>query len=246
MEALTIISEAGRDRVGPRTTRVVIEHHNNYLRVAEHPFDLAAAAGLDDDVRRPHVYTMTRAASAEHRNDGPAYWLAVCEAIRNHARRKGTNPYAVCTWDHRRDLWGWFGAQSGGRFISTGGGSKVETAFDPHRGHAEAAMQALDKNTQLARGADKFFSPSGMADGGFATVRKWGGEGFEWVGQVEGTDAHTLMLLKFVGRGNANISRALAFLEARTPGGVPNDDQTVAHAEAAITATGIASILKGV
>ncbi len=244
-ELLNRIDAAGISRCGPRTTRTVFAEFGGYLRVTEHPFQLAARAGLDNDVERPHVYTVARACSAEHHSDGPAYWLAVAEAIRNHCQRRGLSPYVACTWDPRADLKGWFGAQSGGRFISTGGGTKQTNAFDPHMGHAEAARIALDESSNVAAGADKFFSPSGMGgiEASTALLLKWGGEGFQWVGHLSGISTKRLLMLKFRGHGNANNEDAIDFLNGRLP--ADPEDKTLNHASAALTAGTILG-LKGV
>lgn len=214
MEALTTIERAGRDRVGPVTHRKVWPEHGGYITVAEHPFELSAVCGLDDDDKIPSRLAMVRGVSAEHRNDGPAYWLAVAEAFRNYEERKGRSFYSLATWDQRKDMWGWFGQQKGGRFCSTAGGADVKRAFDPHRGHAVAVETAMDKRTALAKGADKFFSPSGMGgrDAAVKIVEKWGREGFQWVGHIDGISTRRLMMLKWQGPGGAEWYRAVDFL----------------------------------
>ncbi len=76
---LEVIAAASRQRVGPATSLV-----NDAIRVA--PSELAAKAGFS-----PAVYAVGRLVHSEYGFGPPAALLAIAEAARNEAARRGVD-----------------------------------------------------------------------------------------------------------------------------------------------------------
>lgn len=200
-----------RDRLGPRTTRIEV---GGYLRVAEHPFALADKANMDLNPRQPDRYALARMVHAEEGSSSVIEKLCVCEAVVNRAKERGISPYSVITYDRRRELWGFFGEQSG-RYCASGGSA------DPNQQDGSVVLAITAGEITLVRNATKFFAPRIRRQRGKELksreriVTDWAREGFQWIGPLDGLDAGDLMLLSFRGRFNADPRPALNFFKTR-------------------------------
>ncbi len=176
----------------------------------------ARAAGVSDDVA---AGAWVAASEARDVKTYPAYGFAILEAVVNAARAAKRTPATQVTRDvtHAAAA-GHFGRQSG-RWCST---------FQPPTArHLELARLALFARERplLAGNARRWIDPM-VQDGGkqagkalaynaLGIVRKWGLEGWQWVGPVAGPDGkaildpYRLMLLEQVG-GVADIRAAAA------------------------------------
>ena len=161
----------------------------------------------------------------------PQYMLAVAEGTINEARAKNITVFQRVTMQGLKvrgrpaKSGSYFGRQSG-RWCAS--------IQDPTQKHLRAARFALAAAAPLiARDARRWIDGKVM-DGSVQAgkklrynavtiVEKWGNEGWEWIGPVYAADRSTplldpyrLMLLRFAGRGRANVQRGIeAMLDGR-------------------------------
>lgn len=206
---LAAIESAARTRLGPKTSIVVVDlgGGKEYKRASGLPEDMARAAATDLE-----TYSLARVTASEYGSGPPLAVLAIAEAIRNYARGKGKSIFSVLTADSREAVRGVFGEQHG-RYAST--------LRDPTLYTAAAARAALG-GTSLAQGAVKFFDPR-VQDGGYQSdrkltydavgiVRRWAGDGYVWVGPIEGINEYNLMLMR-PATGTVDTAPAIAAIE---------------------------------
>lgn len=200
----------------------VIELHDGYQFRGVPLATWSRAAGVADDVA---AGGWVAASEARDVRTYPAYGFAILEAATNAARAAGRTLAAQVTRDvtHAAAA-GHFGRQSG-RWCST---------FQPPTArHLELARLALFARERplLAADARRWIDPM-VQDGGkqagkplafdaLGIVKKWGLEGWEWVGPVAGPDGaaildpYRLMLFRKLA-APANVARAVvAIIDGR-------------------------------
>ena len=188
-DAIAAINAASRERIGPATKRTEMVHDADGARlewtgVTTSPVELHKLSGLDRN-----TYAVARCVASEVGAQRPGeYLLGVAEGVRNEAKRRGVEPYALLTFGTRSEYaWtrGMYGQQHG-RWAAT--------SQDPHLRAVVAARFALQNATNLCRDTIRWCSPDVM-DGGtqggrplrynaVTLAEKWGAEGKVWIGAV--------------------------------------------------------------
>jgi len=185
-EILKQIAGRATARIGPKTTLV----DDSYI--ATEPSALASAAGLDLE-----LYSLARLVASEEGHAEPVYQLAVAEAVRNEAAKRGTSITAMLTYHTQgKPRAGHYGRQVG---------RLAATTLDPTAQNVAAARAALS-GTNMVLGAHRFFAPR-VHDAGTQAGKKirsfesvladWTKKDrLQWIGQIPGIDPYKLALLK--------------------------------------------------
>lgn len=208
MSELAVIRAASTARVGPRTTTETV---NGFVVVQGTPATLADDASLD-----VNTYALARMLSSEENSGSAEVLLALAEAARNQAARRGRSVYSLLTSSKYPSRAGRFGAQKG---------AWASTRLDPNGRHVAAAQVALG-GSDFTGGARDFFDPR-TQDGGVQLgealrltseqyIADRAKEGLFWVGPLPGIDPYKLMLFR---DGHGDVGEALAVLEHGRGGG---------------------------
>jgi len=207
-------------RFGPATTHKVVNDHDRVEPMAAQLVAAVAGLGGTED-----SYTLARVIASEAGNLAMIAQLCIADAVLNECAaakvsvlHKVTTPGAAYPLANA----GYYGEQRT-RWCA----SRV----DPKEAHHEVAKVALgNRALAITRGARRWISCK-VQDGGsqngkplaydaVGIVKKWGGEGWEWIGDlfdplgVELFDPYSQCMFKLVGAGKANIDKGVAMVEA--------------------------------
>jgi hypothetical protein len=224
---LGAIDAASTAKVGPATSKLTIKQGElSYLRVKEQTPWLHAQSKLDRN-----MYSTARCVASEVGVKAPSMaLLSVAECIRNEAKERGVEPYALlAAGTSAAYAWtkGMYGEQHG-RWASTGA--------DPHGRSVAAAMAGLIGGSNVTnngrRWVDCALLDKGTQNG--RTVRpahevclKWGAEGWQWIGPLPNVDPYQHAVMRFVGKNNVNTQAMLTMIDAgRANETQPGQDET--------------------
>ena len=211
------IRAAPKTYIKPRTRRVVVD---GYERTEPRGDLWCHQAGLTLDEG-----ALARMVASEVGTKPPQYMVAVIEATMNQARTKKISAFQQITMQGLTlkggvtpKSAGYFGRQSG-RWCAS--------IQDPTLQHLEVVRVALSAPEPLVTRDGRRWVDGKVMDGGrqagkrlknnaVTIVEKWGAEGWEWIGPVYAPDGQTplldpyrLMVLRYAGRGKADIRRGV-------------------------------------
>jgi hypothetical protein len=196
-----------RPELGARVSRSTVDDTRT---VIEHPKVLLAQARRFDAELSLDEYAAARLAASEHGSGSFEELCAIIDAELNRSRWNDQSLFASLTWH------GTFGKQGGRR--------RASTRLDPHERHVEAARAVLRSGERrgISQGAVRFFDPrtqlalfrAGKACDPLVVLERWsfdypwlgkpcrlnrrrpGRELQEWVGNIPGVDAMSLLLMR--------------------------------------------------
>lgn len=152
-EAMKVIADSDRRRVGPKTSLVPIDGAGG--RTWETAGRVSPPSGMDRN-----LYSLARCVASEaNPRDAPRVWLAIAEAVRNAAARGGRSIHDLLvnrTNKYYRWTRGSYGIQKG-RWAST--------ARDANRRSLTAARIALEHSTNVSNSAVRWLDPKLFAKG---------------------------------------------------------------------------------
>jgi len=133
------------------------------------------------------VYSLARNIRSEHGSGSVEEKVAIAEAARNEAARRGKSLTALLLLNS--DGKALYGKQRQGRFAGT--------SQDPTVGDVQIAYYVLSKRTNLTRGATKYLHPGGMSSVKrlFEVLEDWGKRNV-WVGHLPGIVAHKQFMMR--------------------------------------------------
>ncbi|UCC72067.1 MAG: hypothetical protein JSV86_17115 [Gemmatimonadota bacterium] len=163
------------------------------------------------------TYSLARNIRSEHGRGSVEEKVAIAEAARNEASRRGKSITQLLLINRQgRPL---YGRQRQGRFAGT--------SQDPTVGDVQIADYVLRKGTNLTRGATKYLHPGAMSSQErlFEVLHDWAKRNV-WVGHIPGILAHEQFMMRPIrpGENAATINAAgFAAIRRRSSPAVPVD-----------------------
>lgn len=194
--------------------------------VVESPVAIHVATGLDRN-----TCALARMMQSEIGDYYDAWRLVpVVELTRNHARRKGLEPYSLLVGQ----------TAAGYAFTQwqygSGSGRYASTLQDPSRKAVAIAKMVLQGSAWLPPNAenwdqpslqDRLFQQGKSSKDAVAVAQSWGKDGYEWIGPLPGVNPYDDCVFAFVGHPVTNESLCTLIRAARAGADVTSKDSDV-------------------